>query len=494
MPAVSVRASRLWLASILLVYLLLASAYAAYTPAWQAPDEPAHYNYIRYIAEHGTLPELKPGDYPAGYLEEIKAARFARPYSIDPIRYESHQPPLYYLLATPVFLLGRAVGMETPLLPLRLFSVALSLFSLLVAYRLVRVLTPNRPMIALGTVAFMAFLPMRLAVTGAVNNDVLVELLLGLAVWQAVVMGRDGWNTRRSLLLGFTVGLALLTKLQAYVAAPLAFFAWAWAAGTARRAHRPLLPLIRQGALVLVLALLLVSPWLARNAAIYGPCDLLGMVRHDAVAGGQMTTAALLAERGALGALRRLLQTTFQSFWGQFGWMGVPLHPRVYKALAACTALALLGVLDSARLLWGAARDSRRAYQMMLLAAWGVLTVAGFLWYNLQYVQHQGRYLLPALPVWALLFTCGMQRLYAHAPRWVLGVLGVAALGLLILATVSRDLKGYALLLVVASAALVVVGHSVERRWLSVPLPGTYLALAGFAAWCLTVLVPALTP
>jgi hypothetical protein len=176
MPAVSVRASRLWLASILLVYLLLASAYAAYTPAWQAPDEPAHYNYIRYIAEHGTLPELKPGDYPAGYLEEIKAARFARPYSIDPIRYESHQPPLYYLLATPVFLLGRAVGMETPLLPLRLFSVALSLFSLLVAYRLVRVLTPNRPMIALGTVAFMAFLPMRLAVTGAVNNDVLVAL------------------------------------------------------------------------------------------------------------------------------------------------------------------------------------------------------------------------------------------------------------------------------------------------------------------------------
>ena len=64
---------------------------------------------------------------------------------IDPIRYESHQPPLYYLLATPVFLLGRALGMETPLLPLRLFSMALGLASLLVAYRLVRTLVPGSP-------------------------------------------------------------------------------------------------------------------------------------------------------------------------------------------------------------------------------------------------------------------------------------------------------------------------------------------------------------
>jgi hypothetical protein len=207
-----------------------------------------------------------------------------------------------------------------------------------------------------------------------------------------------------------------------------------------------------------------------------------------------MTTAALLAERGALGALRRLVQTTFQSFWGQFGWMGVPLHPRVYQVLAALSALALLGLLDSTRDIWRAAKHSRRAYQMMLLAAWGVLTVGGFLWYNLQYVQHQGRYLFPALPVWALLFTLGMQRLYARAPRWVLGLLAAAALGLLVLAAVSGDLKTYALLLVLASAALVVVGHAVERLWPGLPLVKTFLAIAGFAVWCLTVLVPALTP
>ncbi|NLD44438.1 MAG: DUF2142 domain-containing protein [Chloroflexi bacterium] len=485
--------TRLWLALIVLLYLALASAYAMFTPAWQVPDEPAHYNYVKYIAETGRLPELRPGDYPAEYLEEIKAARFAPEYSIDPIRYESHQPPLYYLLATPAFLLGRALGVATPLLPLRLFTTLLGCLSLLVAFKLVRALAPGRPDLALGTVAFIAFLPMRLAIAGAVNNDVLVELLLALTAWQLVIMDKRGWTIRRSLLLGLTIGLALLTKLQAYVAAPLAFFAWAWAVAAARRTRQPVGPLLVQGALVLAVATACVAPWLERNASVYGPGDLLGMVRHDAVAGGQLTTAALIAERGLVGTLRSLAQTTFQSFWGQFGWMGVPLHPRVYQALAALCALALLGLLDSARDLWRQARNGVRAYEMMLLAAWGALTVAGFLWYNLQYVQHQGRYLFPALPVWALAFTVGMQRLYSRAPRWVLAVLGAAAVGLLILATVSGDLRAYALMLVLASATLVVVGRWIERRWPGAALAATALILAGFAAWCLTVLVPALT-
>ena len=76
-------------------------------PAWQAPDEPAHYNYIRYLAETGRFPVLQMGDYPHDYLEEIKSRRFPPDLSIDPIRYEYHQPPLYYSLAAPVYLLAK---------------------------------------------------------------------------------------------------------------------------------------------------------------------------------------------------------------------------------------------------------------------------------------------------------------------------------------------------------------------------------------------------
>ena len=42
---------RLWLVVILLLYVVLAFRFASLTPAWQAPDEPAHYNYIAHIAQ-----------------------------------------------------------------------------------------------------------------------------------------------------------------------------------------------------------------------------------------------------------------------------------------------------------------------------------------------------------------------------------------------------------------------------------------------------------
>jgi hypothetical protein len=83
------------------------------------PDEPAHYNYVRFVALERSLPVLQPGDYDQGYLERIKAERFPPSMPIDSIRYEFWQPPLYYILAAPIYL---ATGGS--LLGLRLFSVA----------------------------------------------------------------------------------------------------------------------------------------------------------------------------------------------------------------------------------------------------------------------------------------------------------------------------------------------------------------------------------
>ncbi|MGB9578246.1 MAG: hypothetical protein ACPL3S_03140, partial [Halothiobacillaceae bacterium] len=74
----------LWLGIILALYLALGSLYAVFTPSWQAPDEPAHYNYVRYLAEYGRLPILHFGDYPHAYLEQLKAAHFPPEMSIAP--------------------------------------------------------------------------------------------------------------------------------------------------------------------------------------------------------------------------------------------------------------------------------------------------------------------------------------------------------------------------------------------------------------------------
>ena len=79
---------------IVLIYLLIGAMYVQLTPAWQAPDEPAHYNYVRQLAA-GNLPVMEPGDYDQDYLNEfVFEYAFAPSYTKDSITYEDRQPPL----------------------------------------------------------------------------------------------------------------------------------------------------------------------------------------------------------------------------------------------------------------------------------------------------------------------------------------------------------------------------------------------------------------
>jgi hypothetical protein len=89
---------RFFFAATLLGYLIVGALYAALTPAWQSPDEPAHYNYVAQVARNGCCPKIEPGDWDSRYMEELKGARFLPELldRLDTIQYEDHQPPLYY--------------------------------------------------------------------------------------------------------------------------------------------------------------------------------------------------------------------------------------------------------------------------------------------------------------------------------------------------------------------------------------------------------------
>src|SRR5436190_24389613 len=91
------------LALILIGYFIVGGLFAIKTPVWQAPDEPAHYNYILQVAHNGCCPKIEPGDWNAAYLDQLKAAKFAPDLlaNLPTIQYEDHQPPLYYLLEAP---------------------------------------------------------------------------------------------------------------------------------------------------------------------------------------------------------------------------------------------------------------------------------------------------------------------------------------------------------------------------------------------------------
>jgi 4-amino-4-deoxy-L-arabinose transferase-like glycosyltransferase len=382
---------------ILLAYLLAGTLYAVYTPDWQAPDEPAHYNYIRQLAD-GRFPVMQPGDYNQDYQEEVIDAEFAPQYSVTSFEYEDYQPPLYYLLQTPVYLL-----FDGALRPLRLFSVLLGAGVVALAYLIAQRLFPAQDWLWPTTAAFVAFLPQHVAMLAAVNNDSLAELLVAATLYTIIRISEAERPTNRQLLLlGTLLGLGFLTKATVYLMVPVIGLYLLWANWREWR------PFFRQAALVFGTAGLIGLPWWVRNVVVYGGLDILGIGAHNDIVTGQPTTAEWIANYGLGYTLRNLFQTTFQSFWGQFGWMGVVMRPWVYQLLLLFTVLTLIGLVlffTRFRIVTNPVSEQRQTASHnppaqvygVILAGTFALSLLLFLTYNLTFVQHQGRYLFPGL-------------------------------------------------------------------------------------------------
>jgi 4-amino-4-deoxy-L-arabinose transferase-like glycosyltransferase len=399
-------AERTALAVIVAAYLALAGLYAVRTPDWQAPDEPAHFNYVRQIADEGRLPVIAPGDWQQDYQEALKASGFdpALLDRLDTIQYEDHQPPLYYLLQTPVYALSGG-----DLLALRLISVLLGAGVVIGGWAVIRAVLPGQASLALAGAGFVAFLPQRLSIAASVNNDALAELVAALTLWAAVAYLR-GMRRIHPATLGALAGVALVTKTTIYFLAGLVVLVvlLRW-----RRERWPLRAAAAHLAAVTVPALLIGGVWWGRNLHVYGGTDFIGLARHDAVTVGQMRTDEYIED--TLGGSERqyvenLIRTTFHSFWGQFGWMAVPLPGTVYRALWGITLGLLAGAAIYAwrerlpRALDGPGRDA-----LIVFAAALLLVVAAFLLYNRGFVQFQGRYLYPALIPLALVVAAGLR-------------------------------------------------------------------------------------
>jgi hypothetical protein len=509
-------ARHLLLALIVLVYLLLATLYAVNVPAWQAPDEPAHFNYVHELLSTGQIPVLRMGDYDEAYIRLLTSQRFPPELSIASLRYEAHQPPLYYLLGAAVFNLSGG-----GLLPLRLLSVALGALFIVLIYAIVRLIFPSRAELALGAAAFTAFLPMHVAQAASVNNDALAEVVLAAVLLLAIryvrlaLLGPRPPSRWDALALGLLLGLALVVKVSAYVALPVALAAPLMAWYESRRTpinnspirHSPIHHssfIIHHSALILLPALLIALPWYIRNAQIYGQLDILARSWHDQVVVGQLTTGDFVAQVGLAAVLERFLVWSHDSFWGVFGWMGVWMDARVYTAALAFGVAVVAGCVwagwnttaDGGQRMgryhsgWGTAdgempqrmgtadgeipqrmgtadgggdrrspatdhrlRFRRWALGLLGLSALGTLGI--YVAYNLQFVQPQGRYLFPALPAVSLAVAVGWWTVvrWPAAARWA-GIALLAAAGLAVLWGVTQEgINRWSLLLFGGGAA-----------------------------------------
>ncbi|MBP7591282.1 MAG: DUF2142 domain-containing protein [Chloroflexi bacterium] len=383
---------------ILLLYLAVGALYAIYTPDWQTPDEPAHYNYVRQLAD-GRFPIMQPGDYDQEFIMRVVFAGppFPPEVSLEPMSYEDWQPPLYYLLQTPAFWLSGGSLTVMRLVSL-LLGAGVVAFAYGLAWRLFRA-----QWLALTTAVFVAFLPQHLAIMASANNDALAELIIAAILFVLVGWVETGdrrLETEESpvsslqspkplVLLGLLLGLGYLTKGTVYPLTAVVGLAIVW------RYWRRWGKLVRAGLLTAVPAGLLGALWWARNMVVYGGLDVLGKAAHDSVVVGQPRTAEWVADMGRTAVYRAFISTTFNSFWGQFGWMTTPMDGRLYRLLWVFTAVWVVGLIVALVIWWDRKRPSVLA--VVVLLATFLLSLAVHVAYNVTFVQHQGRYLFPAL-------------------------------------------------------------------------------------------------
>jgi len=475
-----IRRPQLWLVLITLAYMAVAINFAVQTPAWQAPDEPAHYNYIAHIATEGTLPVLRVGDYDQDYRDHLLRKNFPPELSVAGLRYESYQPPLYYLAGALVYTLS-----DGNLIALRLFGVALGVGIILLSYYTLSLVFPDKPLVTLGATAFTAFLPMHVSVTASVTNDAFAELLLlavlavllrwtrtqfmqtpvGKSLDSKQLESKQGENPASRyplLLLGLLLGLGLLTKIYAYAFVPLTLLAIVATIWQQQHTWRNLWVGIRMSLWVLLPALLLGLPWWIRSMQLYGGWDILGLAWHDMVVVGQPRTSEWIDAHGLMPYSERAFRFTFQSFWGIFGWMGVFMDERIYTAMLIFTGVLFLGLLwTMIRLISGKPDTDIDDYQRWVLFFFGLIILAAaaaYIWYNTKFMQHQGRYffwgLLPISTFVALGWREVMRPLQGIITAFLALVLAVA---LTVATIVSGGLNKWTLLTIMLIALILLL-------------------------------------
>jgi 4-amino-4-deoxy-L-arabinose transferase-like glycosyltransferase len=415
----SARAARWLLVPILLAYGYIAVGYLRGTPRWNNPDEPAHVNVVRALVETGHLPVLSPGDWDSDLLARLTTAWFPNDYEVDGIRYESHQPPLYYLIAAPVYRLSLSLPLNRQIQALRLVSIALGAVGVAAAFVVGHEAAPDEPVIAVLTAATVAFVPMYTAISAAVNNDSLANSLAAVTLAALMIGQRRGFSDRWAIGLGVLVGAIVLTKLTIYVYVPLILVVLllanrASAPPDARWWHTLRWPVIASA-----VGLVVSGWWLVRNASIYGPLDVLALQRHEEIVVGQPRWDSY-----DLASVGYFLKILFRSFWGVFGWMGVVLDDGFYWLFLALTLLAVAGIFVGAR--------GRPLCHRGILIAATALVFGEIVYYNLTFIQPQGRYLFPALVPIAVFLAVGWWKLARRATAtpeirvWRAGALAAA--------------------------------------------------------------------
>lgn len=452
--------------------------YTVLIPPWQAPDEPQHYQMVRLTSDGLVSPQESSQErsqrIAAQVLQSLRDNRFweyryRRPAptpsdsrtAAEILREEKlapavGHPPLYYGLAVAALYPFRSASVAVQLYVLRGLSIVFSLVTVWCIFTVGRWAWIDGSMNhACAATLFVVFLPMRTFISAAANNDALAEMMASLTITVAIWCCWRGLAARQAIVLVVLMLLGLFTKRTNLFLLPLVvgFLFWRGRNRAGRgdggatkqphsnadpNGHGRLAVQSQRSCAVLATALLF--------AVFITAVFLLdGVTRHwwDVPARFAQLWQADRYTAQAFNVYGLWVLLTFASFWGNFGWMNIPLDVGGYVILAVATLALTVGV---ARVTLRAWRSRRQNYPkcwamgfcisaiLLVVAQSGASMVA-------RQMPPQGRYLFPAMLPIALGFAWGLFEWIP--PKYHPLAPGIAAASLIVLD--SASLLGYVL-------------------------------------------------
>jgi hypothetical protein len=462
----------LFILPLLLAYLLLSAVYNITVPLGEGPDEPGHLRYILFLAREHRLPVQREQDHtsdvpgeghqpPLAYLLMLPAVSWL-PDEAQHIMQTSNPNFLWNGGTEPAAFMRSSreyqpwQGMTLAWHLARGVSSLLGAITVFCTWGIARSLAPAGKATTIGLLAaaLVAFNPQFLFTSALVTNDMLLITLSSIILWLCITPNRspqsgsidDGPETvdehrtpaagidaagksnttqkhpplstrsphRQSillptLLLGILFGLALLTKQNAFLLAPLLLWrSWHDGNGNLRKT-------IELTALWGSIALLIAGWWYLRNWQLYG--DPLGLTLfHGTFATQPFDWTQPVAWFNGLRQLHA-------SFWATFGWLSLPAPAAVHWCYTLLEILAIAGLLRRRLSHPTSSNQSKKNTECslpdnapcsMLHAPLLLLLLFAFAWtvsfaLTAGVVAWQGRMLFPALPAIAVLLAGGLH-------------------------------------------------------------------------------------
>lgn len=409
------RLARIVISLILALFVAVSFAYSVVNPLHEATDELRHYRFVRYVATERALPVQ----------------------TVEGCRTQAHHPPLYYVgaaLLTAWIDTGRPVCYAPPQNPFwayrywevgvdnknqylhgadeawpwrgealaahlaRALNVLIGAGVVWLTWAIARAIWPQRPFLAVGSAAFVAFNPMFAYMAGAINNDIIAAFSGAAITLGCVRLLRDegGLSRRWGLILGALLGLALLSKFNLLAMALTLETAVTWVAWRKKQWRQ-----WWETNIALALAATAVAGWwFVRNLLLYG--EPTGVERLTELWGVRNPAESW-------GVAIHELPYVWTSLWGRFGYGQIPLPQVIYDGLWWFSLFALAGL---ALPLLRRRRDLQEAgFPLALLA----LNVALFFAVIFNYLLispagPMGRFFFPAQPSLAILLFFGLSQ------------------------------------------------------------------------------------